>query len=250
MAKLVSFLLLAGLVAAGPALAQSLNKLIITENGDIGSGMVPATISTWEEYYDYLLTRSHDNMPADSLTLLHIAQNNSGRLVEQARYSRPLTFGLSFSKRLSPHWRAETGLQYSLLKSTFTIGSGCNLIQEQQRVYYLSVPLKFSYTWPLRKHWETYVSAGAALHIPLGGKVKKVVLTDTVAIPLDRYRVRPAWQGSISTGVGLQYHFTPNLGLYIEPTLQYYLPTGSSTRTVWTEHPLTFSLPLGLRLTW
>lgn len=241
-------LLLSG--AAGPALAQSLNKLIITENSDIGSGMVPATISTWEEYYDYLLTRSHDNMPADSLTLLHIAQNNSGRLVEQARHSRPLTFGLSFSKRLSPHWRAETGLQYSLLKSTFTIGSGCNLIQEQQRVYYLSVPLKFSYTWPLRKHWETYVSAGAALHIPLGGKVKKVVLTDTVAIPLDRYRVRPAWQGSISTGVGLQYHFTPNLGLYIEPTLQYYLPTGSSTRTVWTEHPLTFSLPLGLRLTW
>ncbi len=77
-----------------------------------------------------------------------------------------------------------------------------------------------------------------------------MVLTDTVAIPLDRYRVRPAWQGSISTGVGLQYHFTPNLGLYIEPTLQYYLPTGSSTRTVWTEHPLTFSLPLGLRLTW
>lgn len=241
-------LLLSG--AAGPALAQSLNKLITTEKGDIGSGMVPATISTWEEYYDYLLTRSHDNMPADSLTLLHIAQNNSGRLVEQAHHSRPLTFGLSFSKRLSPHWRAETGLQYSLLKSTFTIGSGCNLIQEQQRVYYLSVPLKFSYTWPLRKHWETYVSAGAALHIPLGGKVKKVVLTDTVAIPLDHYRVRPAWQGSISTGVGLQYHFTPNLGLYIEPTLQYYLPTGSSTRTVWTEHPLTFSLPLGLRLTW
>lgn len=60
--------------------------------------MVPAAISTWEEYYDYLLTRSHDNMPADSLTLLHIAQNNSGRLVEQARHSRPLTFGLSFSK--------------------------------------------------------------------------------------------------------------------------------------------------------
>ena len=242
-------LLLSG--AAGPALAQSLYKLIRPDHGDdIGSGLVPPAIDTWEEYYDYLLTRNPASMPADSALLLHIAQSNSGRIVEQARHSRPLTFGLSLSHKLSPRWQVETGLQYSLLKSTFSTGSGGNLIQERQRVHYLSLPLKFSYIWLSHGRWEAYTSAGAALHIPLGGRVRKMLLTDTVALDLDRYRVRPAWQGSVSAGLGVQYHFTPHLGLYLEPTVRYYLPTVTSTRTIWTEHPLTFSLPLGLRLTW
>ena len=64
----------------GTALAQNAYKLIVGgESGDVDSDtpIVPTTISTWEEYYDYLLSRSHDDMPADTVALLNIAKNNT-----------------------------------------------------------------------------------------------------------------------------------------------------------------------------
>jgi RNA polymerase sigma-70 factor (ECF subfamily) len=57
-------------------------------------------------------------------------------------------------------------------------------------------------------------------------------------------------QWSVGTGLGLQYNLTPNLGFFVEPSLQYYIPTGGSIETYRTEHPFTFSVPLGIRVTW
>ena len=47
-----------------------------------------------------------------------------------------------------------------------------------------------------------------------------------------------------------KYNFTPNIGLFAEPSLQYYIPTGTQIETYRTEHPFTFSLPIGIRFTW
>ena len=58
------------------------------------------------------------------------------------------------------------------------------------------------------------------------------------------------WQWSVGTGLGLQYNLTPNVGLFAEPSLQYYIPTGGGIETYRTEHPFTFLLPLGIRITW
>jgi RNA polymerase sigma-70 factor (ECF subfamily) len=57
-------------------------------------------------------------------------------------------------------------------------------------------------------------------------------------------------QWSVGAGVGLQYNLTPNVGFFAEPSLQYYIPTGSDVETFRTEHPFTFSLPLGIRIAW
>jgi RNA polymerase sigma-70 factor (ECF subfamily) len=50
-------------------------------------------------------------------------------------------------------------------------------------------------------------------------------------------------------GLGLQYDLTPNIGFFVEPSLQYYFKRSSDVKTWNTEHPLSFSLPLGLRIT-
>ena len=57
-------------------------------------------------------------------------------------------------------------------------------------------------------------------------------------------------QWSVSTGLDYQFNLTPSIGFFAEPSLQYYIPTGSDIETYRTEHPFTFSLPLGIRLTW
>ncbi len=58
------------------------------------------------------------------------------------------------------------------------------------------------------------------------------------------------WQFSTHFGIGLQFNITPSIGIFAEPSLQYFIPTGSSIETYRTEHPFGFNLPLGIRFTW
>ncbi len=66
----------------------------------------------------------------------------------------------------------------------------------------------------------------------------------------EKSTIKAPWQLSTTFGLGLQYHITPTIGLFAEPSLQYYIPTGSEVETYRTEHPFSFSLPLGIRFTW
>ena len=57
-------------------------------------------------------------------------------------------------------------------------------------------------------------------------------------------------QWSMSFGLGIQYDFIPHLGIYMEPSLQYFFDDGSDLKSYRTEHPLSITLPLGLRFHW
>jgi RNA polymerase sigma-70 factor (ECF subfamily) len=57
-------------------------------------------------------------------------------------------------------------------------------------------------------------------------------------------------QFSTTLGIGLQYDFTPHLGIYLEPNLQYFFNDGSDIKTYRSEHPLQITLPIGLRFHW
>ena len=73
---------------------------------------LPQQVNTWEEYYDYLNTRNQEGTLGDSLTLMTIAKNNSGRIIEHQHHNSPITIGLALNKKLNNHWSIETGLQY------------------------------------------------------------------------------------------------------------------------------------------
>ena len=57
-------------------------------------------------------------------------------------------------------------------------------------------------------------------------------------------------QWSMSLGLGIQYDLTPHLGIYMEPSLQYFFDDGSNLKSYRTEHPLSITLPLGIRFHW
>ena len=57
-------------------------------------------------------------------------------------------------------------------------------------------------------------------------------------------------QWSMSIGLGIQYDLTPHLGIYMEPSLQYFFNDGSNLNSYRTEHPLSITLPIGLRFHW
>ena len=249
--------------SVGSALAQSAYKMLVGNKGeDITDGPQPSEpqmFSTWEEYSRYLQQNAHGNMSEAEKALMEIAINNTnninnikngGKIVEHEYHDKPITFGLSMTKTINRNWNMETGLQYSLLKSEFILGEDDYYVQKRQKIHYLGIPLRLSYKWFGANRWTAYTSAGIILNIPLSGKTDEQYVTGTVIPYSDSWHFTPPFQWTVGTGVGLQYNFANNWGVYLEPTFSWHIPNGSTTRTIWTEHPFTITVPFGIRFTW
>ena len=247
----------------GSALAQTAYKMLVGNKGeDTADGPQPSgpqNFSTWEEYSQYLQQNAHGNMSEAEKALMEIAINNTnninnikngGKIVEHEYHDKPITFGLSMTKTINRNWNVETGLQYSLLKSEFILGEDEYYIQKRQKVQYLGIPLRLSYKWLGANRWTAYTSAGIILNIPLSGKTDEQYVTGIVTPYSDSWHFTPPFQWTVGTGVGLQYNFANNWGVYLEPTFSWHIPNGSTTRTIWTEHPFTITVPFGIRFTW
>lgn len=240
--------------SVGPALAQNIYRLIATGRPDTDSEApaFPENVNTWEDYSRYLHMMAHENMPKDSLALVEIANHNQGDIVEREQHDRPITFGISLNKPLSEKWSIETGLQYSILKSRSRIGDGDYYIGKEQKIHYLGIPLRLSYRIADYKSLSAYGSAGLSLNIPVYGRVNSTHVVANVSMDsISRsVTITPPAQWSTNFSIGLQYRVMPKLTLYVEPTLYWHIPNGSSTHTIWTEQPVMFSAPFGIRFTW
>lgn len=235
----------------GPALVENVYKLIATDDaGHIDSDGHATNINTWEEYSQYLYSTRHENTPADTLTLIEIADHNNGDIVEREEHDNPIVFGLSFCKTLNDRWSIETGLQYSILNSRFNMGDSISAIVKKQKVHYLGLPLKVSYRFVDYKQLSAYSSAGLTLHIPVYGKLNNnYIVNRQTAYSSDRHFTPPfQWQTSFS--VGLQYKFTSNTSIFAEPTLNWFISSDSEPHTIWTAHPVMFTSPFGIRIIW
>ena len=240
----------------GSALAQNAYKLFVGNMGNADSDIDgpqpsgPGTFSTWEEYYQYLQLNAHDDMSEGKKALMDIAQNNKGKIEEHEHHDKPITFGLSVTKSLGINWSLKTGLQYSILKSDFTLGEGAYYIHRNQKVHYLGIPLQVSYKWIDVKNWSAYSALGCALHIPIYSKANERYVVGSTTPYTNDWHFTPSLQWSIGTSLGVQYKFAPKWGVYIEPSFNWYVPNGSSIHTIWTEHPFSFTIPFGVRFTW
>ena len=248
--------------SVGSALAQSAYKMLVGKGEDITDGPQPSgpqMFSTWEQYSQYLQQNAHGNMSEAEKALMEIAINNTnninnikngGKIVEHEYHDKPITFGLSMTKTINRKWNMETGLQYSQLKSEFILGEDDYYVQKRQKIHYLGIPLRLSYKWFGANRWTAYTSAGIILNIPLSGKTDEQYVTGTVIPYSDSWHFTPPFQWTVGTGIGLQYNFAKNWGVYLEPTFSWHISNGSTTRTIWTEHPFTITVPFGIRFTW
>ena len=218
----------------------------------------PVTFENWSDYAAFLSEMPDDGSSHRRSVIMNIALNNAGdaagtgtdKIVRKSHHYMPVNFSLALKYRLNSRFALETGLSYSRLKSEFEMGSNGNTINEQQTIHYLGIPLKGTYNIYSRKAWSLYGSLGVTSEIPLYSPLNTSYYLHGMLEATDKTIIRAPWQWSVGTGLGLQYNFTPNIGLFAEPSLQYYIPTKSDIETYRTEHPFTFSLPIGIRFTW
>ena len=215
----------------------------------------PVTFDNWNDYAAYLSELPDDGTSHTRSIVMNIALNNANqpgndKILRNSHHHMPITWSLAICYRLNNRFGLESGLSYSRLTSDFEMGSNGNTINEQQTIHYLGIPVKGIYNIYSKRGWNLYGSLGVTTEIPVYSPLNTSYYLHGILEATDKTTIRAPWQWSVGTGIGLQYNLTPNIGLFAEPSLQYYIPTGSNAETYRTEHPFTFSMPLGIRFTW
>lgn len=155
-------------------------------------------------------------------------------------HHQPVVVGLSLSYPLTERLSLNVGVAYTKLSSEFTQNMRGRLIEQQQTLYYVGLPVGMNYSVWQYRGLKTYLAAG----VKADWCVATHMETEGVSQSLSRDRM----QWSLSGGVGLEYAVVPQLGLYVEPGLTWYPDNGSRLQNYFKDKPLNYSLQLGLRL--
>lgn len=209
--------------------------------------------SNWNDYSFYLNNAiPQQDMTAETRSLIDIAANNAqineGRMEAHYEHQLPISIQLTLSRQLSRQLSVETGLSYTLLQSTNTTGSSTAYIQERQRLQYIGIPLRMGWQWYSKSSLSLYTSAGVMLEKPIHTTLSVNHFINDMNTYSKQEKLSVPLQWSTSVGLGFQYDLTPHIGFYIEPSLQYFFNDGSDIKSYRTEHPLNFTLPIGIRL--
>lgn len=176
---------------------------------------------------------------------------SNDKVVEESEHDLPITFSLNISKTLFNHWSIESGLQYTLLRTkrtqtTVSDEHSTSVNRQNIKAHYLGVPLKLRFKILSFDKFSLSSGIGGMVEFPLRGKVNERI--DDREMQENNYSLPMQW--SVYGGIGIEYHFTPNIGLYAEPSINYYFQSESSYPTIRQDKPFEFSLPVGLRFTW
>ena len=223
--------------------------------GPSPSPIIPSSIDNWADYANYLANHPDAVSAQTRRVIMRIALNNANRpgedkILRTSHHQMPVTWSLAVKYRLSNRFGLESGLSYSRLNSDFEMGADGNTICEQQSIHYLGIPVKGICNLYAGRHWSLYGSLGLTTEIPMRSVLHSDYFVNGHYETSDKMSIRAPWQFSTSFGLGLQYHLTPNVGFFVEPSLQYYIPMKTDIETYRAEHPFTLTLPLGIRFTW
>ena len=208
------------------------------------------TCDGWEDYAKELHRISQADPTTENVAMADIADHNSGEIVEVEHHDKPITLSIAVNKNIGKRWSLETGLQYSYLKSYLILGTGSYRVDKEQKLHYIGIPVKLSYQFMAYKKLSAYGSAGASIQIPLSGKTYADYVVGGKSGYTTDWKTIPSIQWTVNTNIGIQYQFAPKLTLFVEPTLNWYIPNGSEVKNTWTERPFTLTVPFGIRLSW
>ena len=219
-------------------------------------------VSSWDDFLTAVQSMEGHYITGDSLayynSLLHIAERlavpeamdpNPKLVEEKAEYEKPFTLGLSANIGLNDRWSVLTGLEYTRLRSTHSIGRDTLYIKNQQTIHYLGVPLGLSYTVWSKGNLNLNASAFGKMEIPVAGILNSEHHNGVACTYQNTLRLKAPVQWSVGAGIGVQYNLTPWMGLYAEPQVRYYFDTGGGVQTIRQVQPVEFAVPFGIRLT-
>ena len=167
-------------------------------------------------------------------------------------FGLPVSGGVSFRYDFNPRWGIGTGVVYTNLSRSFLgdyheVENGAFTkqlfdtdITNQQ--HYIGIPLNVFFNIVNTGNWN--------IHVRMDGMGEKLVDNHFLIHDSDGdihlHQKVEGLQFSTGVGVGVEFKFSPNVGLYFDPTLRYYFD-GNQPRSIRTIQPLRMDFEVGLR---
>lgn len=204
---------------------------------------------TTTAYGDYLVLASPGAMDAKDSPMLDM--NTVNRDVEpKTEYDHhlPIRIGLSVAYALTDRLSISSGLTYTRLASDIKDASRESKYIGEQRLHYVGIPVNVSYKVASSRWISLYGTAGVLAEKCVSGTTDEgYVVNNTVQQTNTHDISTKPLQMSVNAGVGIQFDFIDNVGIYAEPGLSYYFDDGSALQTIYKEKPLNFNLNVGVR---
>ena len=162
--------------------------------------------------------------------------NNNHIEEQKEHHHQPVSWGLTLSYPILPHWKLATGLVYTRLHSEFVT----NKSTTDQRLHYLGFPVSLQYHLLDGRQWKAYVAAGVQIDWNIDARQER----NHTDFPVEKDRI----QWSVGGAVGVEYDILPQLGIYAEPGLRYYPDNGSEIKNYFKDKPTSWNLQFGIRL--
>ena len=160
-------------------------------------------------------------------------------------HKTPISVGLTIEKHLGKHWGIESGIVYTLLRSDYKTQS---LSQEgKQELHYIGIPLQAIYRFARAGNFSFYAAAGPKIDFNVSGRRTETARNGIASSngTEDIRDKKPQW--SLQLRAGAAYAFIPQLELYAEPSMAYYINNKSDIPDLWKDKPLNFIFQVGLR---
>lgn len=163
----------------------------------------------------------------------------------QFKHKMPISVGMTVEKRWKNNWGIESGLVYTLLRSTYTTESRSQ--EGEQELHYIGIPVQVTYRFAQLKRFGFYAAAGPKIDFNVAGK-RTETLQNSIATNNSSEKIRdkrPQFSVLLRAGVG--FSIVKHLELYAEPSLAYYIDNKGDIPDLWKDRPFNFVLQLGLR---
>lgn len=204
---------------------------------------------TTTAYGDYLVLSCPGG--ADTKDSPMLDMNTVNRDVEQKteyEHHLPIRIGLSVAYALTDRLSISSGLTYTRLSSDIKDASRESKYIGEQRLHYVGIPVNVSYKVASFRWLGLYGTAGVLAEKCVSGTTDEGYVENNTMKYTNTHDIstKPL-QMSVNAGVGIQFDFIDNVGIYAEPGLSYYFDDGSALQTIYKEKPLNFNLNVGVR---
>lgn len=204
---------------------------------------------TTTAYGDYLVLSCPGGADTKDSPMLDMSSvNRDAETKTEYEHHLPIRIGLSVAYALTDRLSISSGLTYTRLSSDIKDASRESKYIGEQRLHYVGIPVNVSYKVASFRWLGLYGTAGVLAEKCVSGTTDEgYVENNTMKYTNTQDISSKPLQMSVNAGVGIQFDFIDNVGIYAEPGLSYYFDDGSALQTIYKEKPLNFNLNVGVR---
>lgn len=170
------------------------------------------------------------------LSLVRKAPGSVRQSAFRYRHMQPVSIKLAYALPLYGGLSAETGLTYTVLRSSVLSYDTNGEYAGTQVLQFVGIPLNLG--------WTLFESGRSSLYLLSGGEARKCVKARMERTPLE---IKPVFW-SVSASAGYQFNLAPRAGLFVEAGGSWHFRNEAFNYTLYDNNPLQFSLQAGLRI--